>query len=73
MDDYEIGQQLIESQYELDEKRILLEELEEEIDGREPDGDPEERLKLEEERDDLLSRIEELEEEIGSLENLVSS
>lgn len=73
MDDYEIGQQLIESQYELDEKRILLEELEEEIDALEPDGDPEERLKLEEERDDLLSRIEELEEEIGSLENLVSS
>lgn len=73
MDDYEIGQQLIESQYELDEKRILLEELEEEIDGLEPDGDPEERLKLEEERDDLLSRIEELEEEIAGLENMVSS
>lgn len=73
MDEYEIEQQLVEAQYELDEKRILLEELEEQIDELAPDDDPEDRLKLEEERDELLTRIEELEEEIDSLENQVGS
>ena len=73
MDGYEAEQQLLESQAELDEKRILLEELEEQIDGMGPDDDPEDLEKLEEERDELMTAIEELESEIDSLENSVDS
>ena len=73
MDGYELEQQLLELQAELGEKRILLDELEEQIDEMQADEDPDDLLKLEEERDELLTVIEELENEIDSMENQVDS
>ncbi|MCK4906126.1 MAG: hypothetical protein KAS64_01170 [Spirochaetes bacterium] len=58
---------------ELEEKRIILTQLEDQLDLLGKDGDVQEKAKLEDDIDDLLTQIERLEEEESKLEGQIDA
>ena len=73
MDSYEAQQDIMVTRQELEEKRIILTQLEEQLDSLGKDGDVQEKSKLEDDVDDLLTQIEKLEEEESKLEGQIDA
>ena len=73
MDSYEAQQDIMVTRQELEEKRIMLTQLEDQLDLLGKDGDVQEKAKLEDDIDDLLTQIERLEEEESKLEGQIDA
>jgi len=73
MDSYEAQQDLMVTRQELEEKRINLTQLEDQLDLLGKDGDVQEKAKLEDDIDELLTQIEKLEEEEAKLEGQIDA
>ncbi len=73
MDSYEAQQDIMVTRQELEEKRIILTQLEDQLDLLGKDGDVQEKAKLEDDIDDLLTQIERLEEEESKLEGQIDA
>ncbi len=73
LDAYEVQQQLAELYQEREEKMIQLEELEEALAGYDSDAESDERERCLEDRDEVMSQIDEIDVEVARLEEQLDS